>query len=348
MSMGLLLRWSPSVLAVLVLLAWIVRADADFVDILGLVQERGVLNCGVSKGVIGFSVRDAAGAWSGIDVDFCRAVAAAVLGDPAKVQFIPLSVTDRFLSLETSETDILARNTTWTVAREATFSVIFVGVLYYDSQGFMVRADSPLAHADTLDYEQVCIENDGNQINVLNEYVLKKNWRFIRVVAAADLATARQEFLSGKCSVLTADISALTGMLLNIPDPAAYVIRPERIAKQPLGPLVRWGDGRWVALVRAVYAALIDAEERGLTQQQARAISRPGAASASADYLAETAQTAAALGIAPNWAARAVGAVGNYGEMFERNLGSDSPLKLARGPNRPWTQGGLLYAPPFQ
>jgi general L-amino acid transport system substrate-binding protein len=341
------LRFGFGLLAILSLLAPLQPAHAEVGDTLRLVRARGTLRCGVSEGIVGFSARDASGVWSGIDVDFCRAVATVVLGDRSKVRFLPLRATARFPALASREIDILARNTTWSVEREAAFAVIFVGVLYYDSQGFIARADSRFAHADTLDGAHICVELGSNQLENVRDFARRKGWQ-VTPVEAADFGIGRKDLQAGICDVMTDDISALHEMLLRMPDPAAFVMRAEQITKEPLGPAVRWDDGKWLALIRAVYAALLDADERGLTQEQAQAIGRGGGDATQSAYLAQTAGVARAFGIAPNWAALAVASTGNYGEMFARNLGADSPLKLEPGPNRPWSEGGLLYAPPFQ
>jgi general L-amino acid transport system substrate-binding protein len=332
--------------AVLLALLLIPHAHADSGDTLRLVRARGTLRCGVSEGITGFSARTEAG-WAGIDIDFCRAAAAAILGDPAKVQFMPLRATARFPALATREIDILARNTTWTVAREAIFSTIFVGALYIDSQVLIVRADGPFAHGEPLQNARICVEKGTNQQDTLRAYASEKNWTFTPVIAP-ELGTARKDFLTGLCPILTDDRSALVEMLLSVPDPSAYVIRADIISNSPLGPAVRWEDGQWLALIRAVYAALIDAETRGFTQAQARAFPRAPTDATHRAYLAETAPLARATGIAPTWAVQAVAAAGNYGEIFNRNVGAASKLKLDRGPNRPWTQGGALFAPPFE
>jgi general L-amino acid transport system substrate-binding protein len=343
----LLRLFAGSACALILLLQSMPQAAADSGDTLRLIRSRGVLRCGVSEGIQGFSIRDAAGNWSGIDVDFCRAVAAAVLGDASKVRFIPLIATARFPSIASREIDILARNTTWTVIREAAFSIIFVGVTYYDSQSFIVRADGRFAHSANLDGAKLCVENGSNQLAELRTYARANNWRFTTVMEPG-LASGRDAFAHGVCDVLMDDVSALHEMLLRVPDPAAYVIRPEQFSQSPLGPAVRWDDGQWVALVRAVYAALIDAEQRGLTQDQARLLINGKPDPAHPTYLDETGAVGRSFGISPLWAALAVSAEGNYGQMFARDLGSGSPLKLDRGVNKPWTEGGLLYAPPFQ
>ncbi len=346
--MRCVLRWLAfSLCCACLLISRVPSAAADSGDTLRLVRSRGDLRCGVSEGIQGFSIRDAAGNWSGIDVDFCRAVAAAVLGDPSKVRFVPLIATARFPSIASREIDILSRDTTWTVIREAAFSIIFAGVMYYDSQSFIVRADGKFAHSANLDGAKVCIENGSNQLAELRTYAKANNWRFTTVMEPG-LASGRDAFAHGVCDVLMDDVSALHEMLLRVPDPSVYVIRPEQFSQSPLGPAVRWDDGQWIALVRAVYAALIDAEVRGLTQDDARLLIKGQPDPAHPTYLDETGAVGRALGISPLWAALAIASVGNYGEVFARNLGPDTKLKLDRGVNKPWIAGGLLYAPPFQ
>jgi general L-amino acid transport system substrate-binding protein len=336
-----------TICAALCLLGQIAPAKADPGDTLAYVRTRGYLRCGVSQGITGFSMRDGAGHWAGMDVDFCRAVAAAALGNPQKVQFIPLTANARFPALALQEIDILARNTTWTVFREPTFQVQFIGVLYYDSEGFITAANGPFAHSKTLDGARICVEDGSNQAANVTEYARLQNLH-VTLVEAPSFTVARQRFKAGACSVLTDDLSALADMLLRVPNPGDFIVRPEHIAKEPFSPVVRWDDPDWTTLVRAVYAALIDADERGLTQAQAAGIGKASNDPQIAAYLSETAPVGRALAIAPNWAAKAVAAAGNYGEIFNRNLGAGSRLKLDAGSNRPWTEGGLLYAPPFQ
>lgn len=331
----------------ILLLNLVPPAKADPGDTLSYIRNRGYLRCGVSEGITGFSMRDSSGHWAGMDVDFCKAVAAAALGDASKVQFIPLAATARFPALELQEVDILARNTSWTVFREPTFQVQFTGVLYYDSEGFMAAENGPFAHSKTLDGAIICVEEGSNQAANVTEYAALQNWH-VTLLATPNFKVARQKFIAGACNVLTDDRSALAEMLLHIPNPGDYMIRPEHIGKEPFSPAVRWDDPAWVTLVRAVYAAVIDADERGLTQTQAAAIGAASHDPMAVAYLSETAPIGRALSIAPDWAALAVAAAGNYGEMFNRNLGAGSPLKLDPGPNKPWTMGGLLYAPPFQ
>jgi general L-amino acid transport system substrate-binding protein len=337
----------PLICAALCLFALAPPAKADPGDTLSNIRNRGYLRCGVSQGITGFSMRDSTGHWAGIDADFCRAVAAAALGNPSKVQFIPLNTTARFPALELQEIDILARNTTWTVFREPTFQVQFTGVLYYDSEGFITAKTGPYAHTATLDGATICVQDGSNEAANITEYARVHNLH-VSLLNTANLKAARQQFAAGACSVLTDDLSTLADMLLHVPNPDDFIIRPEHIAREPFSPAVRWDDPDWIALVRAVYAALIDADARGLTQAEAATIGATGSNPMTIAYLSETAPIGRALSLAPNWAAKAVAAAGNYGEIFNRNLGAASPLKLDPGPNKPWTEGGLLYAPPFQ
>ncbi len=331
----------------LLLLSLAPAAKADPGDTLNTIRNRGYLRCGVSQGITGFSIRDSSGHWGGIDVDFCRAVAAAALGNPSKVQFVPLSTTARFPALELQEIDILARNTTWTVFREPTFQVQFTGILYYDSEGFITAKGGPYAHSATLDGAKICVQEGSNEAANITEYARVQNLH-LSLLNTANLKAARQQFEAGACDVLTDDSSTLAEMLLHVPNPDDFIIRPEHIARQPLSPAVRWDDPDWAALVRAVYTALIDADVRGLTQAEAATIGTTGNNPMTIAYLSETAPIGRALSLAPNWAAKAVAAAGNYGEIFNRDLGAGSPLKLDPGPNKPWTEGGLLYVPPFQ
>ncbi|HET6185034.1 MAG TPA: transporter substrate-binding domain-containing protein [Acetobacteraceae bacterium] len=323
---------------------WSAHSQTD--DTLRLVRARGALRCGVSEGILGFSFRDRSGVWSGIDVDFCRALAAAALGDPAKVRFVPLRAPARFPALMSREIDILARNTTWTVQREADFGVSFVGVLFFDDAALVARADNRFARAATLDGARLCYERTGSDLDDAETYFRARGWHSV-ARESPDLAASRRDLQEGACDLLVDDASSIAEMLLRVPNRADFVVRPERLGRQPLGPAVRVSDGTWLTLVRAVYAALIDAEQRGLTQPQAREMLRGEDAPAHPRYMQQTASVARALRIAPTWAVAAVAAVGNYGEMFERNLGAASQLRLPRGENRPWTAGGLLFAPPF-
>ncbi|MGF6603336.1 general L-amino acid transport system substrate-binding protein [Paraburkholderia sp. GAS448] len=308
---------------------------------LAQVKSHGTLRCGVSEGVAGFSAKDPSGRWSGIDVDFCRALAAAALGSADRVTFIPLKASARFPALRTGAVDLLSRNTTWTLVRESTLGIQFAGVLYYDSQALMVPKNSGVKTAAGLARSTVCVEKDTSSETHLTDYfaALRSNVKLLVVDSATEAANA---FFAGRCNAYTADASHLAATRLLAPGGAqAYVLLPEQIAKEPLGPAVRDDDPEWLTLVRWVLFSLIAAEESGITRENVR---DPLVIRA----LAPGDDIDTAIGAEPGWEVRAVQSVGNYGELFDRNLGSQSALNLERGLNRLWTQGGLMYAPPVR
>lgn len=311
------------------------------------VKAKGEVACGVTQGLPGFSSPDAKGDWRGIDADFCRAVAAAVLGDAAKVKFVPLSSKQRFTALQSGEVDILSRVTTWTLSRDAGLGVHFAGVIYYDGQGFMVPKAIGVASAKELDGASVCMNSGTTTELNIADFFRATGKRYTPVVfEKSDEALAA--YVSGRCDVYTTDQSGLYAQRVKIADPAAHIVLPEVISKEPLGPLVRQGDDEWFNIVKWTLFALIDAEELGVNSTNAAAI---GATTANPDVqrlVGRTGDLGKMLGVADNWAAKAVAAVGNYGEMFDRNLGAGSALKIERGLNRLWTQGGLVYAPPVR
>jgi general L-amino acid transport system substrate-binding protein len=309
------------------------------------VRARGLLRCGVSEGITGFSSRDASGAWTGIDVDFCRAVAAAALGSPDKVDFVPLRASERFPALKNGSIDLLARNTSWTLLRESTLGVQFAGVLFYDGQAFMVRAQSAPQTPAGLKDAAVCVKKDTSSLDHLLAYSATNRLN-LRPVILATIAEASTAFFSGRCRAWTSDASQLAAAHLSAPGgPQGWVILPERISREPLGPAVRDDDPKWLVLVRWVLNALISAEELGLTRANLAQRSREAAVRTA---FVPDAEVDRDLGVAPEWTLRAVEAVGNYGEMFDRNLGPRSPLNLERGLNRLSTQGGLMYVPPLR
>jgi general L-amino acid transport system substrate-binding protein len=312
------------------------------------IHTRGQLRCGISEGIPGFSARDAAGRWSGLDVDLCRAVAAAVLGDPSKVKFVPLKASARFPALKAGQVDLLSRNTTWTMSREVLLAVEFPAVLYFDGQAFMVPAELSNTPAASLQ-GPICVEKGTtHERNLARFFATRETKVETRVIDSAHHAA--DALFAGKCRAYTSDASQLAALRLRAPAGAEkYVILPERISKEPLGPVVPNSDPHWVSLVRWVLYTLIEAEERGITRATADkavplAIAR---GSTDARARADWDYSVRELGLRPDWAAQAIGAVGNYGEMFERNLGAGGPLRLERGLNRLWTQGGLMYAPPL-
>ncbi|SAK48989.1 extracellular solute-binding protein [Caballeronia temeraria] len=328
--------------ALLMISASVSRAESTT---LAQVKARGVLRCGVSDGIAGFSRQDASGRWSGIDADFCRAVAAATLGDPEKVDFIALRTSARFPALRTGRIDLLARSTTWTLLREGTLGIQFAGVLFYDAQSFMVWTKNGARAASALKGATVCVQRETSSEANLAGYS-HANSLDLKPLAVGSVAELEQTFLSGRCSALTADASLLAALRNRAPDgPGAMTILPERISKQPHAPAVRAGDDTWLVIVRWVLFTLIAAEELDVTRQNASGRLRDPLI---ARALIPDASVTAALGIEPGWTMRALTSAGNYGELFDRNLGAASPLGIERGLNNLYTHGGLMYAPPMQ
>lgn len=317
-------------------------------DVLQAVKARGLLKCGVSEGIIGFSAKDASGRWTGLDADFCRAVAAAVLGDPEKVEFRPLKPSERFPALNGRAVDLLARNTTWTMSREVLLNARFAGVLFYDAQGFMVGASSGIKTAAALKGSTVCVVKGTTHVEQMIDYFGGGGDGITPLIIDSEIGAA-DAFFAGKCRALTSDASHLAAARLSAPGgPQGFVILPERISKEPLSPVVASGDDAWFMTVRWVLFALIAADELRITRANVEATLNEKHSATVRRYLQYEKQYARALGVRPGWIVRVIKATGNYGEMFERSLGSESALKLERGPNQPWTQGGLMYAPPLR
>ena len=313
---------------------------------LDTVKQRGALQCGVSEGLYGFSDRNGQGEWSGFDVDFCRAVAGAIFGDRSKVMFVPLSAGERFDALRAGRVDLLSRNSTWTLEREAGLGLAFAGVTYHDGQGFMVMRDLNVTSALELDRARVCVEQGTtSQLNVADFFAA--NSMTFEERAFPSGAAALEAFQSGHCNVLTRDQSALYAERLKLTRPADAVILPDIISKEPLGPVTRADDFRWFNIVKWVNFALVNAEELGISSQNA--------AEAAHSRKPDVRRFAGAeggfgklLGLEDAWALRAVNAVGNYSEIYERNLGVKSRLGIPRGLNQLWNMGGVLYAPPLR
>lgn len=314
---------------------------------LDAVKQRGQLQCGVSTGVAGFSAPDDKGHWSGFDVDFCRAVAAAVLGDPNKVAFTPLNAQQRFTALQSGQIDMLSRNTSWTLTRDASLGLHFAAITYLDGQGFLVPKKLKVASAKQMKNAQVCVQAGTTTEKNLADYS-RANKLGIKPVVFDTYEAGFKALFAGRCQAYTADASALASIRnKEAPSPDDYVILPELISKEPLGPAVRRGDDEWFAIVKWTVFALQEAEELGLTQ--ANADQMKASADPAIQRLMGTGEdTGKLLGLDKAWAYHAVKAVGNYGEVFERNIGAKSALKLPRGANRLWTQGGLIYAPPIR
>ncbi len=312
------------------------------------VKARGSLNCGVNTGVPGFAAPDANGEWQGFDVSVCRAVAAAVLGDPEAVNFISTTGKTRFTALASGEVDLLARNTTWTFSRDTDLKFDFVGVNYYDGQGFIVPTALGVSSATELDGATICIQTGTTTELNLADYFRVNDMSYEPVPIETE-AEARTQFLAGACDVYTTDRSALASVRVTYPSPDDYVILPEVISKEPLGPLVRHGDSEWGDIVRWSYFALVAAEQYGVTQDNVEEMAAEAGDNPEVNRLLGTeGELGAMIGLENSWAKDAIAAVGNYGEIFSRNIGEDSPVGLERGLNALYTEGGLQYAPPFR
>jgi general L-amino acid transport system substrate-binding protein len=312
------------------------------------VKARGKLNCGVSTGVIGFASPDANGKWQGFDVGVCRAVAAAVLGDSDAIEFVPTTGKTRFTALASGEVDMLARNTTWTFSRDVDLKFTFVGVNYYDGQGFLVPKSLGVSSAKELDGATVCIQTGTTTELNLADYFRSNNMSYEPVPIETN-AEAQQQYLAGACDVFTTDASGLAATRSAFENPADHVLLPEIISKEPLGPLVRHGDDQWADLVRWTLNALISAEELGVNSANiADLAAAPGNNPEINRMLGTEGNLGAMLGLDAKWAVRAISAGGNYGELFEKNIGENTPVGLARGLNAQWTNGGLVYSPPFR
>ncbi len=311
------------------------------------VKARGTLNCGVSTGVVGFASPDANGEWQGFDVAVCRAVAAAVLGDSTAVEFVPTTGKTRFTALASGEIDMLARNTTWTFSRDVDLKFTFVGVNYYDGQGFMVPKNLGVSSAKDLDGATVCIQTGTTTELNLADYFRSNNISYEPVPIETN-AEAQQQYLAGACDVYTTDASALAATRSTFEKPNDHVLLPEIISKEPLGPLVRHGDNEWGDVIRWTLNALISAEELGITSANIGELSA-GTNNPEINRILGTEGTLGdMLGLDKGWAMAAISAGGNYGEIFAKNIGEETPIGLARGLNAQWTNGGLIYSPPFR
>jgi general L-amino acid transport system substrate-binding protein len=311
------------------------------------VKARGTLNCGVNAGLLGFAEKGGDGTWAGMDVDYCKALAAATLGDASKVTFVPLSAQERFEKLKAGAVDVLARNTTWTMERETKFPFRFVGIIYHDGQGFLVKKLSGVASVFNLSQAAICfVSGTTTQANVEDFFKEREMAYVAKVFDKPDAAIAA--FEASECDAYTADQSQLYAIRLKLAKPEDNIVLPEVISKEPLGPAVRVGDEQWFNIARWVLFALIDAEEmdvRSPTVADNKANSKkPGVRR----LLGVDGTFGADLGLDVEWAARAIAAVGNYGEMFDRNLGIGSKLLIERGLNNTWDKGGVLYAPPVR
>ncbi|MGI9392358.1 MAG: amino acid ABC transporter substrate-binding protein, partial [Parvibaculales bacterium] len=305
------------------------------------VRERGFVRCGVSQGLPGFSYPDNRGNWRGLDVDLCRAVAVAIFGKKNAVRFVPVSSKERWTMLQSGEADILSRNTTWTMQRDTALGARFLVVNYYDGQGFMVRKDLGIKHAEELDGASICT-NSGTttELNAADYFRSRKIAYELVTFEKADEAVAAYD--SGRCDAYTTDHSALYAHRLRLANPKDHIVLPDIISKEPLGPVVRQGDSQWESIVRWSFWAMLNAEELGVSSRNLRRMYSSNDP-AIARLLGRESDFGRVLGLSPDWAAQIIRQIGNYAESFERNVGMGSPLKIERGNNALWTNGGLLY-----
>src|SRR3982074_3783710 len=327
-------------------LATALSTQAATAQTLKTVKDRGMLSCGVSQGLPGFSSPDDKGNWTGLDVDICRAVAAAIFNDPTKVKFVPLSAKDRFTALQSGEIDVLSRNTTWTLSRDTSLGANFTGVTYYDGQGFLVKKSLKVNSALELNSASVCVQTGTTTEQNLADYFKSNNMKY-EVIAFATADETVKAYESGRCDAFTTDVSQLYAEKLKLANANDHVILPEIVSKEPLAPVVRHGDDQWFDIVKWVHYAMINAEELGVSQKTI-----DDALKSPLPEIRRLVGTEGAygeqLGLTKDWVVRIIKHVGNYGESFDRNMGPGSKLGISRGINRLWTKGGLPYAAPIR
>jgi len=339
----MILKLRQIFLAALFCVIAIAAADAQT---LKSIQARGHILCGVSQGLPGFSQDDGKGNWSGFDVDFCRALSAAIFNDPSKVQFVPLNAAERFDALKDKKIDILSRNSTWTISREADYGIVFAGITYYDGQGFMVRKSRNVMTSMDLQNVKICVQTGTTTEINITDYFNQNGMRF-EIVKFPEVTSLLKGYDAGNCDVLTADVSQLYALKLETTKPGEHTILADIISKEPLGPAVRAGDEQWLGIVKWTHFALLNAEELGVGAKNIddalksekpdikRLTGRDG------DYGEK-------LGLSRDWVVRVVRHTGNYGEVFERNIGVKSRVGIPRGLNHLWSAGGIQYAPPIR
>lgn len=330
--------------------ALVFTASAGWGATLDDVKERGTLRCGVHTGLAGFAAPNDQGEWSGFDYDMCRAIAAAVFGDPSKVEAVPTNATERFPALQSGEIDVLARNTTWTLSRDTSLGFNFTGVNYYDGQGFMINSTKlpGINSALQLSGAAICVQTGTTTELNLADYFAANNMDYNPVVFQGfDETNAAYE--AGRCDAYTTDQSGLYALRLTLANPDEHVVLPEIISKEPLGPAVRHGDDQWFDIVKWTLFAMIQAEELGITQanvEEMKGSDNPEIRRILGQE--DDSSIGTVLGLENEWVVNIISGVGNYGEVFERNIGQESPLKIARGLNQLWTKGGIQYAPPIR
>jgi len=331
-----------SILALTVILI----AQGASAQTLKSVKDRGLLNCGANGTLAGFGLPDAQGNWTGLDVDLCRAIAAAIFNDATKVKFVPLSAKDRFTALQSGEVDVLVRNTTWTSSRDTSLGLNFTGVDYYDGQGFMVRKALKVNSALELNGASVCVQQGTTTELNLADFFRAHNMQ-LKSVTFATANEAVKAYDAGRCDAYTTDASGLYAERLRLAVPSDHIVLPEIISKEPLGPAVRHGDDQWFDVVKWVLFAMLNAEELNITQKNIDDMAK----SANPEikrFVGTEGNYGEQLGLTKDWAVRIIKLVGNYGESFERNVGQGSPLKIERGLNKLWSKGGIQYAPPIR
>ena len=311
------------------------------------IKSKGVLTCGVNDGTAGFGVADSTGKYVGLDIDVCKAVAAAIFGSPDKIKFVPLSAPQRFTAIQSGEVDILSRNTTWTLGREADLGLLFAPVTFYDGQGFLVKKSLNVKSAKQLSGATVCVQpGTTTELNLADYF--RANKMELKPVVIEKLDEVENAFFSGRCDAYTTDASGLAGTrVTKAPKPDDYIILPELISKEPLAPAVRQGDDQFFDIVRWTVFALLQAEEKGINSKNVDDMLKSDDPDIKR-FLGVTPGNGKALGLDEKWAYNIVKTIGNYGEIFDRNVGKNSPLKLERGLNDLWTTGGLMYAPPLR
>ncbi len=312
------------------------------------IRQNDVLRCGVNTGLAGFGIADEQGNWTGLDVDYCKALAAAILGDADKVSYTPLSAQQRFTALQSGEVDVLSRNTTWTLTRDASLGLQFAGVWFYDGQGFMVPKSLGVTSAMDLDGASVCVQPGTTTELNLADFFRANDMDFEPVVIESQ-AEVTAAYFAGRCDVFTTDASGLAATRANdAPNPEDHAILPELISKEPLGPVVRRGDDEFFAISKWVLFALLEAEEKGITAANADSMKADSTDPTIQRLLGASGDMGEKIGLDASWAHRAIKAVGNYGEIYERHVGPATPIGLERGVNALWTEGGLMYAPPIR
>jgi len=322
-------------------------ATAAYAGTLDDVKAKGFVQCGVNTGLPGFGNPDSTGKYTGFDVDYCRAVSAAIFGDPDKVKYTPLDGTERFPALQSGEVDLLVRNTTWTMSRDTTLGFTFAGVNYYDGEGFMVRKSANIAHVKDLDGATICVQGGTDTVTGLADYFKKNNLKYTPLVIDK-LTDVNAAYDAGRCDALTTDRSGLAANRLQMKTPDDHIILPEIISQEPLGPVVRNNDVQWFQIVKWVSNAMLDAEYLGVTQANVDDMAKSDDSAIQRLLGVGDNDFGKSIGLDAKWAYNIIKGVGNYGDTYERNLGLNTPMQLARGLNAQWSQGGLQYGIPVE